>query len=265
MKRFRHFAIAFTLMLLGTFASAQQQLGQWCHNNRSDLNFGLYCTTINATFVAQKGTNYATSIETLNGVTTPITGTLTFAPGPDVVLNQTTDVNGNPVCYQLDSNGNAVYDSNGNPVEVPCPVYKSYDITRWDITIGPTHLYYDANNPFPVGDPNNADPTKGSNSGCGTGYGTSSLKTGNATVYVLCGDNTDTASTGTIVLLVPTVFLRGGKNNGYTALLPQVQDQNGFFWQTGLYMVDQYGNSITPAGSAVAALDPPSKPHGSGR
>ena len=221
-----------------------QQLGQWCHSGLSDPQHGLYCTAINASFVPQQGSGYLTSIEVLNGKTTPITGTLTFAPGPNVIANEDDeDANGNPVCYQHDANGNIVYDSNGNPVTIPCPQYASYDITDWDITIGTTHLYRSSANP------------QAANSGCGNGYSDSIQTSNNSITYYLCGNNVDTASTGLIVIVVPLHFLMGGKNNTYTDLAASATDANGTFWDSGLYLPDAGPNCST-----VAALGPQSKP-----
>jgi hypothetical protein len=235
------------LAVLGAFpASAQQQLGQWCHSGQSDPMHGLYCTVINAHFVAPQGTGYASSIEVLNGQMTPITGSLTFAPGPDVVpYADDVDANGNPICYQYDANQNVKYDASGNPLTVACQQYSSYDITDWDITIGTTHLYRSSSNPIAA------------NSGCGNGYSNSTAASSSSIAYYLCGDNGNTASSGLVVVVVPLHFLMGGKNNGYANLLAQATDSNGIVWQTGLYLA-----GVTPNCSAVAALDPPSKEHG---
>src|SRR5215813_4209489 len=117
------------------------QLGQWCHSGQTDALHGLYCTVIQASFVPQQGTAYATSIEVLNGQTTSIIGSLTFAPGPNIVpFEDDEDDNGNPICYQYTSDGSVAYDSTGNAVTVACKQYASYDITDWDIRIGSTHL-----------------------------------------------------------------------------------------------------------------------------
>jgi hypothetical protein len=226
-------------------ASAQQQFGQWCHSGQTDPLHGLYCTVINSSFVPQKGTAYSTSIEVLDGQITPMTGSLTFAPGPSVVpYEDDEDENGNPLCYQYDNNGNLVY-SNSNPVLGSCRQYASYDITDWDITIGPTHLFRSSANPAAT------------NSGCGNGYSNSIPVGDNSIAYYLCGNNVDTASTGIIVIVVPLHFLMGGKNNGYTTLIAEAADNNGNFWDTGLYLP-----GVTPNASSVAALDPPSKRHG---
>jgi len=223
-----------------------QQLGQWCHSGQTDPLHGLYCTVIKASFVPQQGTAYATSIETLNGQATPIVGSLTFAPGPNVVpFEDDEDGNGNPICYQYDSDGNVAYDTTGNPVTVACKQYASYDITDWNITIGTTHLYRSSANPTSA------------NSGCGNGYSNSIPMSGNSVAYYLCGNGTDTASLGMIVIIVPIHYLMGGKNNGYTNLIAEATDNSGNFWDTGLYLPD-----VTPSGSAIAALDPPSKKHG---
>ena len=223
-----------------------QQLGQWCHSGLTDPLHGLYCTVIKSSFVPKQGTGYATSIEVLNGQTTPIIGSLTFAPGPNVVpYEDDEDVNGNPICYQYSSNGTVAYDSTGSPITVACPQYASYDITDWDITIGTTHLYRSSANPASA------------NSGCGNGYSNSIPMSGNSVAYYLCGNDTDTASTGMIVIIVPIHFLMGGKNNGYTNLIAETTDNSGNFWDTGLYLP-----GVTPNGTAIAALDPPSKQHG---
>jgi hypothetical protein len=79
----------------------------------------------------------------------------------------------------------------------------------------------------------------------------------NSVAYYLCGNDTDTASTGMILIIVPIHFLMGGKNNGYTNLVGEAIDNNGTFWDTGLYLP-----GVTPNGTAIAALDPPSKQHG---
>src|SRR5262250_233397 len=214
------FRSAFFLVLLAFVAvipafaqqpkSNGQQLGQWCHSGQTDPLHGLYCTVINASFVPEHGTAYATSIEVLNGQITPIVGLLTFAPGPDIVPNEDDeDANGNPICYQYSSTGNIVYDSTGSPVMVACPRYASYDITDWDITIGTTHLYRSSANPMSA------------NSGCGIGYSNSILMADSSIAYYLCGNNTDMASTGIIVIVVPIHFLMGGKNNAYTNLIAE--------------------------------------------
>ena len=226
--------------------SNDKQLGQWCHSGQTDPLHGLYCTVINASFVPQQGTAYATSIEVLNGQITPIVGSLTFVPGPNVVpYEDDEDANGNPICYQYNSSGNIVYDSTGSPVAGACPQYASYDITDWDITIGTTHLYRSSANPMSA------------NSGCGDGYSNSIRMVDNSIAYYLCGDNRDTASTGIIVIVVPIHFLMGGKNNAYTNLIAEDMDNNGIFWDTGLYLP-----GVNPNGTAVAALDPPAKQHG---
>jgi len=245
--RLRDIVVVGFLAVVATIpASAQQRLGQWCHSGQVDPVHGLYCTVISAHFVAPQGTGYASSIEVLNGETTPITGSLTFAPGPDVVpYEDDEDANGNPICYQYDNNQNVVYDTNGNPGTVACKQYSSYDITDWDVTIGTTHLYRSSSNPMAA------------NSGCGNGYSHSIVTNNNSIAYYLCGYNADTASTGLVIIVVPLHFLMGGKNNGYTNLLAQATDANGAVWQTGLYLP-----GVTPNGSAVAALDPPSKEHG---
>lgn len=223
-----------------------QQLGQWCHSGQTDPLHGLYCTVIKATFVPQKGTAYPTSIELLNGQTTPIIGSLTFAPGPNVVpFEDDEDSNGNPICYQHSSDGSVTYDSTGNTVIVACQQYASYDITDWDITIGTTHLYRSSANPASA------------NSGCGNGYSNSIPMSGNSVAYYLCGNDSDTASVGMIVIIVPIHFLMGGKNNGYTNLVAEATDNSGNFWDTGLYLP-----GVTPNGTAIAALDPPAKHHG---
>lgn len=243
------FRSAFLFVILAVVtaipASAQQQLGQWCHSGQTDPWHGLYCTVINSSFVPQQGTADSTSIEVFNGQVTAITGSLSFAPGPKVVpYEDAEDSDGNPLCYQYDSSGNVVY-SNGSPAFVSCPQYASYDITNWDITIGPTHLFRSSANPTAA------------NSGCGNGYSNSIRMGDNSIAYYLCGNNADTASSGIIVIVVPLHFLMGGKNNGYTNLLAEAADNNGNFWDTGLYLP-----GVTPNASAVAALDPPSKRHG---
>lgn len=245
--RFRGVVFVGLLAVVATIpVAAQQRLGQWCHSGQVDPMHGLYCTVINAHFVAPQGTGYASSIEVLNGQVTPITGSLTFAQGPNVLpYADDEDANGNPICYQYDANQNIVYDASGNPATVTCKQYASYDITDWDVTIGTTHLYHSSSNPM------------ASNSGCGNGFSNSIATDNNSIAYYLCGDNNDKASAGLIVIVVPLHFLMGGKNNGYTNLLAQAIDGNGSVWQTGLYLP-----GLTPNGSAVAALDPPSKVHG---
>src|ERR1700756_4865952 len=55
----------------------------------------------------QQGTGYLTLNEVLNGQIVPITGSLTFAPGPNVVpYKDDEDDDGNPLCYQYDRSGN---------------------------------------------------------------------------------------------------------------------------------------------------------------
>jgi len=224
---------------------SSQKLGQWCHSGQTDPLHGLYCTVIAAHFVPQQGTAYGTSVEVLNGQITPITGTVTFAPGPNVVpYEDDEDANGNPICYEYDSSGNVVY-SGGSPVNVACQQYASYDITDWDITIGSAHFVHSSAKPGAA------------NSGCGNGYTNSIPTSNNSVAYYLCGYNADEASSGMIVIVVPLHFLMGGKNNGYTNLVGEASDANGSFWDTGLYL-----EGVTPNGSAVAALDPPGKQHG---
>ncbi len=110
------------------------QTGQPCHSNKKDPWYGLYCPTINGTFVGQKNTTQLYTTAVLNGVVTPIIGTLTFAPGPNVTpVVEDYDEAGNPICYQYDSSGAIVG-------TITCPSYPSYDITQWDIAIGSTHL-----------------------------------------------------------------------------------------------------------------------------
>ncbi len=239
-------SVAVTPTFAQTAQSSGQPLGQWCHSGLTDPLHGLYCTVISASFVPQQGTAYPTSIEVLNGQTTAIIGSLTFAPGPSVVpYEDDEDANGNPICYQYSSYGNIVYDSTGSPVTVACQQFASYDITDWNITIGTTHLYRSSANPASA------------NSGCGTGYSNSIRMVDNSIAYYLCGNNTDTASSGIIVIVVPIHFLMGGKNNAYTNLIAEDTDNNGNFWDTGLYLP-----GVTPNATAVAALDPPAKHHG---
>ena len=107
------FRIAFLFVILADAAvipaSAQQQLGQSCHSGLTDPLHGLYCTVIHSSFVPQQGTAYSTSIEVLNGQITPVMGSLTFAPGPNVVpYEDDEDDNGNPICHQYDNSGNLV-------------------------------------------------------------------------------------------------------------------------------------------------------------
>src|SRR5579884_2185479 len=173
MNRFYLFSLLILIFITPGFA----QTGQPCHSKKTDPLYGLYCPTINGSFVGQKNTTQLHTTTIINGVVTPITGTLTFAPGPNVTpVVDDYDASGNPICYEYDSSGTVVDN-------VACPSYPSYDITQWNITIGTTHL---------VNDPTNPSAT---NSGCGNGY-TNSFKTDNGnSVYYICGNNTDLAST----------------------------------------------------------------------
>ncbi len=71
-------------IILISSASAFSQTGQPCHTNKKDPLFGLYCPTINRSFVGQKNSAQLYTTTVINGVVTPITGTLTFAPGPNL-------------------------------------------------------------------------------------------------------------------------------------------------------------------------------------
>jgi hypothetical protein len=240
MKSFATFA--FLLLAVSAF-SQQNQLGQYCHSNIGDSNFGLYCATLKTSFMPQQGTSYATSIEVIGGVVTPITGTLTLAPGQGVTPQvDAYDANGNPICWEYDNNGSPVRDSNGNPLVVACPVYASYDITDWDVTIGSAHFVHSATG-------------RGTNSYCGNGYSNSMLSSsGNYVVYYLCGDNSTPQSMGMIALVIPMSYLEAGSNKqAYAALAPETQvtlgDGSTAFWDTGLYQT-----GLTPNASAVAAI-----------
>ena len=241
MKRFLTFAF---LLLAASAFSQQNQLGQYCQSNGGNPNFGLYCSTINSSFMAQQGTSYATSIEVIGGVVTPITGTLTFAPGPGVTPQvDGYDAKGNPICYEYGSNGNPVLDSSGNPIIVTCPVYASYDITQWDIAIGSAHFVH------------TATYSSTTNSYCGDGYSNSMLSSaGDYIVYYLCGDNSTPQSMGMIALVIPLSYLKTSSNTqAYAALAPETQvtlgDGSTAFWDTGLYQA-----GLTPNASAVAAM-----------
>src|SRR6266403_2586600 len=99
--------LTIVILALGCLAGAQEQAGQPCHNNKKDPLFGLYCPTINGSFVGPKNGSQLNTTTVINGVITPITGTLTFAPGPnETPVVDDYDDSGNPICYQYDSNGN---------------------------------------------------------------------------------------------------------------------------------------------------------------
>jgi hypothetical protein len=228
-------------MILIASASALAQAGQPCHTNKKDPLYGLYCPTINGSFVGPKNSSQLYTTTVINGVVTPITGTLTFAPGPNItpVVDDYDDA-GNPICYQFDGNG-AVTGT------VTCPSYPSYDITQWDITIGSTHL---------VKDPTGVAIT---NSGCGNGYSNSFKTDSGNSVYYICGDNVDAASAGILVLIIPTSYFIGGPQHAYVNLIPEDQvtaaDGTIAYWDTGLYV-----RGVSPNASTLGALDPPAKP-----
>ena len=184
MKTFRSLLI-FALTFVGSLASAQTPTGQPCHNNKKDPEFGLYCPTINATFVGPKNSSQTITTTVISGVVTPITGTLTFAPGPGVMpVIDDYDENGNPICYAYDASGNVTG-------TITCATVPSYDITQWDITIGAVHFIHDPLNPSRT------------NSSCGIGYSNSFKTDAGNTVYYVCGNNSDAASTGVVVLVIP--------------------------------------------------------------
>jgi hypothetical protein len=98
--------LTIVILALGSLAGAQEQAGQPCHNNKKDPLFGLYCPTINGSFVGPKNGSQLNTTTVINGVITPITGTLTFAPGPnETPVVDDYDDSGNPICYQYNSNG----------------------------------------------------------------------------------------------------------------------------------------------------------------
>jgi hypothetical protein len=98
--------LTIVILALGSLAGAQEQAGQPCHNNKKDPLFGLYCPTINGSFVGPKNGSQLNTTTVINGVITPITGTLTFAPGPNLTpVVDDYDDSGNPICYQYDSMG----------------------------------------------------------------------------------------------------------------------------------------------------------------
>jgi hypothetical protein len=235
--------LTIVILALGSLASAQEQAGQPCHNNKKDPLFGLYCPTINGSFVGPKNGSQLNTTTVINGVITPITGTLTFAPGPNVTpVVDDYDDSGNPICYQYGSNGNVTG-------TITCPSVASYDITQWDITIGAVHL---VQNPL--------DPSV-TNSSCGNGYSNSFKTDAGNSVYYICGANTDSASTGILVLIIPTSYFIGGPHHSYVNLTAEDQvtasDGTISFYDTGLY-----APGITPNASTVGALDPPAKPKG---
>src|SRR5579864_6252373 len=73
-----------------------------------------------------------------------------------------------------------------------------------------------------------------------------------------CGANIDTASTGILVLVIPTSYFIGRPQHSYVNLIAEdhVTSSDGTvsFWDTGLYLPD-----VTPNASAIGALDPPAK------
>jgi hypothetical protein len=224
-------------------ACAFAQTGQPCHTNKKDPLFGLYCPTINGSFVGPKNSTQLNTTTIINGVVTPIVGTLTFAPGPNITpVVDDYDENGNPVCYQYDSNGTVMG-------TVACPSYPTYDITQWDIAVGVTHL---VKNP--------TDPTA-TNSGCGIGYSNSFKTDAGNSVYYICGCNADVASSGVLVLVIPTSYFIGGTQHAYVNLIPEDQvtaaDGTMAFWDTGLYLP-----GASPNASTIGALDPPAKAKG---
>jgi hypothetical protein len=242
MKTFRSLLI-FALTFVGSLASAQTPTGQPCHNNKKDPEFGLYCPTINATFVGPKNSSQTITTTVISGVVTPITGTLTFAPGPGVMpVIDDYDENGNPICYAYDASGNVTG-------TITCATVPSYDITQWDITIGAVHFIHDPLNPSRT------------NSSCGIGYSNSFKTDAGNTVYYVCGNNSDAASTGVVVLVIPTSYFIGGPQHAYVNLVAEDQvtaaDGSVSFYDTGLY-----SGYITPNASTVGGLDPPAKHKG---
>jgi hypothetical protein len=232
--------ILFVSLALSSLAGAQVQAGQPCHNSKKDPLFGMYCPTINGSFVGPKNGSQLNTTTVINGVITPITGTLTFAPGPNVTpVVDDYDASGNPICYQYDSDGNVTG-------TIACPSVASYDITQWDITIGAVHLVH---NPL---------DTSVTNSFCGSGYSNSFKTDAGNSVYYICGANLDTASTGLLVLIIPTSYFIGGPQHSYVNLIAEDQytasDGRVLFYDTGLYLP-----GITPNASTVGALDPPAK------
>lgn len=234
--------LLFTAVIMVS-SCAFAQTGQPCDNNKTDPSYGMYCTTINASFVGPKDGAQLYTTTVINGVVTTIMGSLTFAPGPDVmpVVNDY-DNKGNPICYQYDSIGNIVSTTT-------CPSYASYDITQWDITIGTVHLSKDPRKP------------SATNSGCGNGYSNSFQTDAGNTVYYICGNNVDAASTGIVVLVIPTEYFIGGPQHAYVNLIAQDQftasDGTVSFWDTGLYQ-----SGMNPNASTIGALNSPAKRKG---
>jgi hypothetical protein len=236
------FLLSIAIILISS-ASAFAQTGQPCHTSKKDPLYGLYCPTINASFVGPKNSTQLVTTTVINGVVTQISGTLTFAPGPNITpLVDDYDDSGNPICYQYDSNGGVVG-------TIACASYPSYDITQWDITIGNTHLVMDPTNPSIT------------NSGCGNGYANSFKTDAGNSVYYICGNNTDTASTGILVMVIPTSYFIGGPQHAYVNLIAEDQvtaaDGTISYWDSGLYLP-----GVSPNASTVGALDPPAKPKG---
>jgi len=99
------------------------------------------------------------------------------------------------------------------------------------------------------------------NSSCGNGYSNSFKTDAGNSVYYICGANTDSASTGILVLIIPTSYFIGGPHHSYVNLTAEDQvtasDGTISFYDTGLY-----APGITPNASTVGALDPPAKPKG---
>jgi hypothetical protein len=249
MKRTTLITLFLLIAAVGLFG--QSPKGQFCHTHQNSTNdFGLWCPTINASFVPVKGTSYTTSITVLNGNLTPITGTLTFAPGPDVVLTvDDYDEFGNPICY--DNNGNLT----------PCPTAASYDIVKWDIKIGTVHLVFNPAFESVIGGDSLPVDANGkglkSNSGCGNGYSNSQKMDNGDQMYYLCGDNLYADNSGYIVLLIPHSYFIGKKPYIELSAQDSVTESDGsvVVWQSGLLSATAQSN-----GSTVAALDPPPPP-----
>ena len=64
----------FVIIALSILASSQEQAGQPCHSNKKDPLFGMYCPTINGSFVGPKNSIQLNTTTIINGVITSITG-----------------------------------------------------------------------------------------------------------------------------------------------------------------------------------------------
>jgi hypothetical protein len=250
MKILRHMLMLVVMLGLTVFGAAQKDFT--CHTNHSDRLYGLYCSTINASFVGLKHGGLQTTT-VINGVITPITGTLTFGV-ETVILADDYDSNDNPICYTYDTVGNIT----GTKACVSVP---DYSILKWDIVIGAVHLVFDPTFAYITGP--GPTPPHTNNSRCGDGYSHSEKMNNGDTMYYICGDNEGADNMGTLVLVFPTEFLTNNPRYGTVNLSPEDavtgSDGSVTFWDSGLY--NGYTHT-TPNASTLGALDPPSTDHG---